>query len=156
MSRDLPLAAAAVSRIDISPAIVLDAKSGTLSNEQPHLVPLLERIIELQERQLEIAQKSAQAAEEAQRRRQAEIEQWQKKNQHLVTSCRDALEVLEGVQRAFLGQMAEYVVENEESLLDGEFLLSEFVDRFGPRMAHLSGVMNMLGQLVSAGPSNEE
>jgi hypothetical protein len=31
--------------------------------------------------------------------------------------------------------------------LDGEFVLSEFVDRFGPRMAHLNGVLQVLAQI---------
>ena len=33
--------------------------------------------------------------------------------------------------------------------LDGDFLLNEFVDRFGPRLAHLNGVIQVLAQLSS-------
>ena len=36
---------------------------------------------------------------------------------------------------------------SEEALLDGEFMLNEFVDRFGPRLAHLNGVLQVLSQL---------
>jgi hypothetical protein len=39
------------------------------------------------------------------------------------------------------------VVDNEESLVDGEFMLNEFVDRYGPRLAHLNGVLQVLSQL---------
>lgn len=42
---------------------------------------------------------------------------------------------------------------NEEDLLDGEFVLSEFVDRFGPRLAHLNGVLQVLAQLGTGVPS---
>lgn len=156
MSGHLPSAATAVTSIDISPAIVLEGRATPVANDQQQVVVLLQRVIELQERQLELTQASAQAAEQAQRRREAEIQQWQKKNQHLVANCREALEVLEGVQRTFLEQICEYVVENGEALQDGDFLLSEFVDRFGPRMAHLSGVMNVLGQLVAPTQAAEE
>jgi len=34
--------------------------------------------------------------------------------------------------------------------LDGEFMLNEFVDRFGPRLAHLNGVLQVLSQLSAA------
>jgi hypothetical protein len=156
MSGQVPSASAAFSMIDISPAIVLEGRNTTVSNDQPQVAALLNRLIELQQRQLEIAEAAAKAAGEANRRREAEVEQWQKKNQHLVATCREALGVLEGVQRSFLEQMAEYVLENQESLTDGEFVLSEFVDRFGPRMAHLSGVMGMLSQLVASPQSREE
>ena len=37
--------------------------------------------------------------------------------------------------------------DNYENLLDGEFMLNEFVDRFGPRMAHLNGLLQVLSQL---------
>jgi hypothetical protein len=33
--------------------------------------------------------------------------------------------------------------------MDGEFVLSEFVDRFGPRLAHLNGMLQVLAQLSS-------
>ena len=37
----------------------------------------------------------------------------------------------------------------------GEFMLNEFVDRFGPRMAHLNGLLQVLSQLSSvASPTN--
>jgi hypothetical protein len=39
------------------------------------------------------------------------------------------------------------VAENEDSLLEGEYMLNEFVDRFGPRLAHLNGVLQVLSAL---------
>jgi hypothetical protein len=39
--------------------------------------------------------------------------------------------------------------------MDGEFMLNEFVDRFGPRLAHLNGVLQVLTQLGSTpNPAN--
>jgi hypothetical protein len=46
-----------------------------------------------------------------------------------------------------LENLTDEVADNEECLLDGEFMLNEFVDRFGPRMAHLNGVLQVLSQL---------
>lgn len=63
-----------------------------------------------------------------------------------------AAESLSRVQTEFLNSMTQDINENFESLLDGEFMLNEFVDRFGPRMAHLNGLLQVLSQL-SATPS---
>jgi hypothetical protein len=39
--------------------------------------------------------------------------------------------------------------------MDGEFMLNEFVDRYGPRLAHLNGVLQVLSQLSSVpNPAN--
>lgn len=53
------------------------------------------------------------------------------------------------MQIEFLNTMTEEVNENAEALMDGEFVLSEFVDRFGPRLAHLNGMLQVLAQLSS-------
>ncbi len=42
--------------------------------------------------------------------------------------------------------------DSYDNLLEGEFMLNEFVDRFGPRMAHLNGLLQVLSQL-SATPN---
>jgi hypothetical protein len=48
------------------------------------------------------------------------------------------------------------VNENADVLMDGEFMLSEFVDRFGPRLAHLTGVLQMVAHLSSNHPDETE
>ena len=37
--------------------------------------------------------------------------------------------------------------------VEGEYMLNEFVDRFGPRLAHLNGVLQVLAQLGSGDPT---
>jgi hypothetical protein len=56
------------------------------------------------------------------------------------------------VQTQFLEKLTDEVAENEDSLVDGDFMLSEFVDRFGPRLAHLNGVLQVLAQLGNGVP----
>ncbi|MBL9093176.1 MAG: hypothetical protein JNL96_18305 [Planctomycetaceae bacterium] len=43
--------------------------------------------------------------------------------------------------------MTREVNENSEALADADFMLNEFIDRFGPRMAHLNGVLQVLSAL---------
>ena len=45
--------------------------------------------------------------------------------------------------------MTDEILETADDMVDGEFVLNEFVDRFGPRLAHLNGVIQVLAQLSS-------
>ena len=54
------------------------------------------------------------------------------------------------MQAEFLRTLTEEVLDSEEHLVEGEFMLNEFVDRFGPRLAHLNGVLQVLSQLSAA------
>jgi hypothetical protein len=87
-----------------------------------------------------------------QRQRNHELNQWRAANPGLVRNCRRAAETLGRVQTEFLRTMTREVNDNAEALAEGEFVLSEFVDRFGPRMAHLNGVLQVLAQI--SGTSN--
>jgi hypothetical protein len=51
------------------------------------------------------------------------------------------------VQTQFLDAMTDEIENSQEYLLEGDYMLNEFVDRFGPRLAHLNGVLQVLAQL---------
>jgi hypothetical protein len=85
----------------------------------------------------------------SQKQRATELGQWKQANPHLAKNCRLAAEALGKVQTEFLSSLTREVNENYEALLDGEFMLNEFVDRFGPRLAHLNGLLQVLSQLSS-------
>lgn len=87
----------------------------------------------------------------AQRQRSAELAQWKQANPRLARQCREAAEVLGKVQSTFLEAVTDEITESAEDLMDGEFVLNEFVDRFGPRLAHLNGVLQVISQLSSNG-----
>ena len=55
-----------------------------------------------------------------------------------------------GQNRSGTFPLTTEVNDNADALADGEFMLTEFVDRFGPRLAHLNGVLQVLAQLSSA------
>ena len=91
----------------------------------------------------------------AQKQRTTELDRWKQANPRLARNCRLAAEALGKVQIAFLEIMTQEINANYENLLDGEFMLNEFVDRFGPRWLHLNGLGQMLGQLsATASPAN--
>ena len=57
------------------------------------------------------------------------------------------------MQNEFLQSLTNEVDENEYSLRDSDYMLQEFVDRYGPRLAHLNGVLQVLSQLAEKDPS---
>lgn len=108
---------------------------------------LLRELVVGQERQNKLLAELLQQSSAAQRQRAAELEQWKAANPDLARRCRTASETLSQIQNEFVDRLTDEVLENEESLLDGEFMLTEFVDRFGPRLAHLGNVQQLLSQL---------
>jgi len=110
-------------------------------------IRLLREILTAQDRQNELLEELINQIGSAQKQRANELGQWKQANPHLARRCRAAAEALGKVQTEFLEGLTREVSENYETLIDGEFMLNEFVDRFGPRMAHLNGLLQVLSQL---------
>ncbi|MEZ6075773.1 MAG: hypothetical protein R3C56_08860 [Pirellulaceae bacterium] len=51
--------------------------------------------------------------------------------------------------------MTNEIDDNEEALNESDYMLNEFVDRVGPRLAHLNGVLQVLAQLGSGVPTQQ-
>lgn len=111
---------------------------------------LLRSMLAAQDRQNELLEELINQVGQAQRQRNTELAQWKQANPHLAAACRQAAEALSKVQIEFLNTLTNEVTDNADVLMDGEFMLNEFVDRFGPRLAHLNGVLQVLAQLSSA------
>lgn len=127
------------------------------ADDWPALAPLLleqtqllRQLLAAQDRQNELLEELVSQINAAQRQRQQELNQWKRANPHLARYCRKAAEILSRVQNEFLSSLTREIHEQGESLLEGEFLLTELIDRFGPRMIHLNGLLQMLSQLSSA------
>ena len=113
------------------------------------MVALLRQLVAGQMRQNELLDEINQHLSQTQKQRAMELGQWKEANPELAQSCRMAAETLSRVQTQFLANLTDEIYDNEECLLDGEFMLNEFVDRYGPRLAHLNGVLQVLSQLSS-------
>lgn len=141
-----------VFRIDVSaePAAApapLPSEVGTVT------VALLRQLVLSQEKQNQLLEQLVQNTVNVQKQRANELQHWKDANPRLAKACRRAAETLSKVQAEFLDNLSAEIIDNEETLMDGEFMLSEFVDRFGPRMAHLNGILQVLAQLGSGVPA---
>ena len=113
---------------------------------------ILRQLLAGQDKQNELLEELVNQLGSAQKQRAVELGQWKQANPHLARSCRMAAEALSKIQTEFLDSLTQEVRDNYETLLDGEFMLNEFVNRFGPRLAHLNGLLQVLSQL-SATPA---
>ncbi|MGI9517132.1 MAG: hypothetical protein ACR2NP_08810 [Pirellulaceae bacterium] len=142
-----------VFHLDVTPASGESTGTPTPNNE---VADLLRQLVVGQDRQNELLEDLVDQMNAGQRQRAAELGQWKEANPLLARRCRAAAESLGQVQTEFLESLTYEVNENYEAMLDGEFVLNEFVDRFGPRLAHLNGVLQLLTQLsaVPAAPNS--
>jgi hypothetical protein len=132
------------SQIDVAQGAYPAAAAAGQESEQTRL---LRDILTAQDRQNELLEELVGQLGAAQKQRNMELGQWKQANPRLARNCRVAAEALGKVQTEFLESLTAEVNTNYENLLDGEFMLNEFVDRFGPRMAHLNGLLQVLSQL---------
>ena len=137
-----------VFRIDVSAEQDAAPAQG---NYDPNsaIIALLRQMVAGQAKQSKLLEDLIQHQNAAQKQRASELGQWKEANPELARCCRTAAETLSRVQTQFLRNLTEEVLDNEDCLLDGEFMLNEFVDRYGPRLAHLNGVLQVLSQLSS-------
>lgn len=139
-------------RIDVSPE-GQPTQAGVPVDANLVVIAILRQMLNSQEKQNQLLEQLIQQNAQAQKQRTTELQQWKDANPRLAKSCRRAAETLSRVQTEFLETLTVEVEENGDALLDGEFMLSEFVDRFGPRLAHLNGVLQVLAQLSAGNPA---
>jgi hypothetical protein len=143
------------TQIDVSQGGYAASASGRAADLEQHR--LLRDILTAQDRQNELLEELVSLLSAAHKQRANELGQWKQANPHLARSCRAAAQALGKIHTEFLDGMTREITENFDSLSDGEFLLHEFVDRYGPRLAHLNGLLQVLSQLSSTpNPTNTQ
>ena len=143
------------SQVDITAGAQVNQSRGD-SPSTAEQIGLLRSMLAAQDRQNELLEELVNQLGAAQKQRATELGQWKQANPELAVCCRQAAEALSQVQVEFLNTMTREINENREVLMDGEFMLNEFVDRYGPRLAHLNGVLQILAQLSSAAGSESQ
>ena len=149
MTHDPHSASPLFTQVDITAGTHVGRPREPQSTGADEQVGLLRNLLAAQDRQNELLEELINQLGSAQRQRGVELNQWKQSNPELARYCRQAAESLSRVQVEFLHTMTREINDNADSLMDGEFMLNEFVDRFGPRMAHLNGLLQVLAQLSS-------
>ena len=114
-------------------------------------------MIAAQDRTNDLLEELANTVAATQKQRANELNQWRNAHPALAAACREAAEALTRVQIEYLDRMTEEINDTSDDMVEGEFMLNEFIDRYGPRLAHLNGVIQVLAQLSSVpNPANSQ
>jgi CHASE3 domain sensor protein len=118
---------------------------------------LLREVLTAQDRTNELLEELVGVMATQQKQRASELHQWRNAHPKLAVACREAAEALSRVQIDYLNRMTDEINDSSDDMVEGEFVLNEFVDRYGPRLAHLNGVIQVLAQLSSVpNPANTQ
>lgn len=140
------------SQVEVSPGT--QSRSVHSRDEQ---IELLRDVLNAQDRTNELLEELVTVMAIQQKQRANELNQWRNAHPELATACREAAEALSRVQIEYLNRLTDEINYSSEDMVEGEFVLNEFVDRYGPRLAHLNGVIQVLAQLSSVpNPANSQ
>jgi hypothetical protein len=141
------------SQVEVSPG----AQPRSVISSQSEQTDLLRDVLNAQERTNELLEDLVATMATQQKQRASELHQWRNAHPRLAVACREAAEALSRVQIEYLDRMTDDINDQSDDMVDGEFVLNEFIDRYGPRLAHLNGVIQVLAQLSSVpNPTNTQ
>lgn len=125
--------------------------------EQRHseLVGLLRELNAHQKRQNEILVQLLNQQMSAQRQRANELQAWRNAHPDLAQGCRELLTKMSEMQVSYFTRMCDDSHENSEDWEYSEFMFNDFIDRFGPRLVHMNGLMQALAQLATPPEANK-
>ncbi|GHT19571.1 hypothetical protein FACS1894189_8440 [Planctomycetales bacterium] len=137
------------SQIDVLPSYSLPAtKPAPESSTQ--LCGLMREVVSSQDRQTALLEEMVALVTHSQRRRLVELGLWKQSNPELAEFCKRAAKKLERVQSDLLSTLTEEIDDNSETLLENEYGLNEFIDRYGTRFIQLHSLLQILTQLGNA------
>jgi predicted Ser/Thr protein kinase len=135
--------------VEVSPSTLISPR-----DEQSELLRL---VIREQERTNDLLEELVGVMATREKQRANELNQWRNAHPQLSAACRQAAEALSRVQIEYLDRITDEINDSSEDMVEGDFVLNEFIDRYGPRLAHLNGVIQVLAQLSSvANPANAQ
>ena len=119
------------------------------------IADLLRQLVGLQQEQIGLL-KAQVAGQDNGSKWRSFLARWEDEFPQIGSACKQALPTLE---RAYLGlvrELTERVNAAEAAELDDEFVLGEFLDRFGIRLGQLGNILSQLAPLADAAPTPVE
>ena len=81
------------------------------------------------------------------------LARWEQEFPNIGTACKQALPALERTYLSLIRDLTERVNSSDSGELEDEFVLSEFLDRFGIRLGQLGNILSQLAPLAEAAPA---
>jgi hypothetical protein len=123
-----------------------------LSPNMREVADLLRQSISLQQEQVNLLKAQA-ANQDSSSRWRTFLSRWESEFPNIGGACKQALPALERAYLALVRELTDRVNSNDSSDLEDEFVLSEFLDRFGIRLGQLGNILSQLVPLAEAAPA---
>lgn len=121
----------------------------TPSDPPSETTELLRQLLDVQREQLAL-QKQAAAAHDHGSRWRAYLARWQQDFPELPEACKGAVPILERSYGALIAELADHLRQNGNGSLENEFVLGEFLDRYGMRLSQLGTILSLVAFLAEA------
>ena len=116
------------------------------------VVDLLRQLIGLQQEQVGLIKTQLANQDNASRWRSF-LARWEQEFPSIGMACKQALPSLERTYLSLIRDLTERVNSSDIGELDDEFVLSEFLDRFGIRLGQMGNILSQLAPLAEAAPA---
>jgi hypothetical protein len=116
---------------------------------------LLRQLVALQQEQVSVlkaqqqAQQAQQASQDGNARWRSFLSRWDAEFPGIGGACKQALPMLERAYLGLIRELTDKLAADPDALSD-EFLLSEFLDRYGMRLGQLGNLLGQLAPLADA------
>ena len=140
-----------------APVYVMPPVFATVEQPSPppgEVADLLRQLLAVQQEQVGLL-KAQLAHHDSTPRWRAFLARWEAEFPGLGSACRQALPAVERAYLALLRELTERLTADPEHLTD-EFVLSEFLDRYGLRLGQLGNIMGQLVPLAEASAAPEK
>ncbi|QJW95640.1 hypothetical protein [Frigoriglobus tundricola] len=111
---------------------------------------LLRQLVALQQEQVALL-KAHQASQDGTARWRSFLARWEAEFPGIGAACKQALPALERAYLTLVRELTDKINADPDALTD-EFLLSEFLDRYGMRLGQVGNLMSQLAPLADAAP----
>jgi len=119
------------------------------------VVDLLRQMISLQQEQVGLL-KAQVAGQDSGAKWRTFLARWESEFPNIGNACKQALPALERAYLGMIRELTERVNTADVGDLDDEFVLGEFLDRFGIRLGQLGNILSQLAPLADAAPAPVE
>lgn len=113
---------------------------------------LLRQLIEIQREQLVLARNAAIAADNLTRWKNF-LGRWHDDFPLVGLACKEVLPIVERTYLRIIQELADRLRGEDPDDLDSEFVLAEFLDKYGVRLSQLSTIIGQLSPIADATPA---
>lgn len=116
---------------------------------------LLRQLIDIQREQLTLAKNAAVAADSQTRWRNF-LARWQDEFPGVGAACKEVLPLIERAYLRIIQELADRLRGDDPDDLDNEYVLAEFLDKYGMRLSQLGTIVGQLSPIADAAPPPAE